>query len=676
MFFDIDKQTVKNVAALRAFALTKKAKVKDVVFQDTFEIQYKDTSYTEMNDADIAEHQGSILMYDVESFANYFLVAFRHVNSGKVILCELCEEMDISFDRRKLAFLLNNFIIVGFNSRLYDLPMCTLAMTGASSSELNKASFKLIVDNIWPGDFEKEYDVKIPLLRHIDLIEVAPLSASLKTYAGRLNCKRMQELPANPNDTLTPEKVKETRIYCLNDLCNTELLCDELTPALTLRKDIGEQYGIRVMSKSDAQVAEAIIGKDFQRLTGSWPQKTDIEVGKTHFYRVPSFLHYANPTLQNVLNTVRATPFVVQSNGYITMPEAISNLDINIGNCQYRIGIGGLHSSEKSVVHKATDNMLLLDRDVASYYPMIILNQGLYPKHLGKQFLTIYRGIVERRLKAKASGDKKTAASLKIAINGSFGKLGNPYSFLYSPELMLQVTISGQLCLLLLIDMLECHGFVVVSANTDGVIVKCPVERYEDYVHVVNMWESMTGFDTEETRYSAIYSRDVNNYIAIKTDGEVKRKGAYAEKGSAGDSRLSRNPENFVCIDAVIDTLTNNTPVEETIQSCQDVLRFCTVRNVRGGAVKSGQYLGKTIRWYFSTEMKGDINYLISGNKVPNSDGAKPLMELGESFPADIDFNKYVGICNEMMIDLGVLPQPEKKRRKVPPEDNAPKFIF
>src|SRR5206468_2305863 len=121
---------------------------------------------------------------------------------------------------------------------------------------------------------------------------------------------------------------------------------------------------------------------------------------------------------------------------------------LTVGECTYKMGIGGLHSTESEVAHIAEADTLLLDRDVVSYYPSIILNQHLFPSHLGRDFLRVYRSIVERRVGAKKAGNKVVADSLKITINGSFGKLGSIYSILFAPDLMIQVTITGQLALL------------------------------------------------------------------------------------------------------------------------------------------------------------------------------------------------------------------------------------
>src|ERR1019366_1989440 len=223
------------------------------------------------------------------------------------------------------------------------------------------------------------------------------------------------------------------------------------------------------------------------------------------------------------------------------------------------------------------------------------------------------------------------SSSLKVTINGSFGKLGSKWSVLYAPDLLIQVTITGQLCLLMLIEMIEDLCIPVVSANTDGVLIACPRSRYAELQARVAWWESLTSFKTEETRYKAVYARDVNNYLAIKeTTGDptakslderlgVKAKGCYGERGSAGNSVLAKNPEALICNDAVMQLMVNGTPIEQTIRACKDIRRFVCVRRVTGGARKSNEYLGKVIRWYYSTEMQGEINRATKGDKVPNS---------------------------------------------------------
>jgi DNA polymerase elongation subunit (family B) len=237
-------------------------------------------------------------------------------------------------------------------------------------------------------------------------------------------------------------------------------------------------------------------------------------------------------------------------------------------------------------------------------------------------------------------------AAYKILLNGSYGKFGSKYSFLYSPELLIQTTITGQLSLLMLIEKMTNVGGKVVSANTDGVNVLYKKSNYNN-IHAVQFeWEMLTGYELEYTPYSSTFNRDVNNYIAIKDEG-IKGKGAFAEPN------IMKNPTNEICILAVKEYLNNNAPIEQTIRQCKDITKFINVRTVQGGAMWRDEYLGKAIRWYYSTD--GDvITYKKNNNKVPKSDNARPLMDLCEGLPCDLDLQWYIEESKSMLKDLGL----------------------
>lgn len=599
--------------------------------------------------------RGSVLVFDVECYVNYFCVAFMEPRSGKAIVFERSVSTD--FAPESLLWVMRNFVLVGFNSRNYDVPMCAIAIRGYDCEALKQASDAIIVGGIRPEKLLKEWDVNPAPLNHVDLIEVAPIQASLKTYAARIHCKRIQDLPFEPDRVLSAEEAHITMLYCVNDLDNTALLMKELEAQLELRHQLGQEYNQDLRSMSDAQIAEAVIINELRKLSDTPLRKPELPPDYVCKYQIPAYLQYKTPQLQRMLATVGKAIFQLDGAGRPRLPPELDGLSIQLGACDYRLGIGGLHSSEKSIAHVADAETLLLDRDVASYYPAIILNQGLFPKHLGQRFLTVYRSIVERRLEAKRSGNKIVADSLKITINGSFGKLGSPYSMLYSPDLLLQVTITGQLSLLLFIEKLELVGIPVVSANTDGIIIKCPQGRKADMLAVIAEWEAQTGFETEETRYRAVYSRDVNNYIAIKEDGSCKAKGVYSEKGSALNSRLSKNPEHLICADAVQAFLSKGIPVEETVVKCRDFTRFVSVKKVTGGAHKDGQYLGKVVRWYYAKGETGAINRATNGDKVGKSDFGKPAMDLPDAFPNDVDFDWYIRRAKEILSEIGFYNQ-------------------
>jgi hypothetical protein len=656
------------------------------------------------------------LALDIETFHEYFLIKFKGLDSGITRDYELYDGHLL--DTKMVRAILQQHTVITFNGTGYDLPIITLALTGATNAELKKASDWLIVGENGEGhcawEFYDTWGLPRPAyIDHIDLIEVAFGQGSLKLYGGRLHSKRLQDLPLEPSTIVTESMRADIVRYCENDLDTTIDLYRHLTPQIELRENMSLSYGVDLRSKSDAQIAEAVIRKEVGKLLGTKVERPTIPPGTTFQYKPPEFLKYRTKQLQDKLAEIRKAQFVIADSGSPIEPPALAGATVTIGSGVYRMGIGGLHSSETCAAHWADDETVIMDADVASYYPSIVLNCNLFPQHLTERFLEVYRGIVERRLAAKKAKDTVVADALKITINGSFGKLGSKYSALYAPDLMIQVTVTGQLALLMLIEAFELDGIKVVSANTDGIVLKFNKARLEDVRKHIKNWEAATGFVMEETRYKALLSRDVNNYLAIKEGGGVKGKGVYA--GTA----ISKNPANEICVEAVKALLDKGTPIAQTIIGCRDIRKFLTVRTVRGGAIKITRtkyddrltaskkrdvlladgwyqtvpgplakakfdyipdgcgydietayrmhcgeddfdYIGKVVRWYYAQGVTGSLHYKVQNSKgnrntVQNSEGAKPCMELPEEFPGDVNYEWYLVEANRMLKDIGAV---------------------
>jgi hypothetical protein len=588
-----------------------------------------------------------VRVFDLEIYKDYFLAAFRDVANGKHAMFEMFDghPLDIGGIRK----IIKASTLVSFNGINFDMPLLSLALTGANNLTIKQACDAIVLNNLRSWQLEKRFKFKtIEIADHIDLIEVAPGKVSLKIYGGRLYCQKMQDLPIEPSASISPEEREALKTYCANDLATTEDLYRKLLPQIELRAKMGEEYGQELRSKSDAQIAEVVIKAQVEAITGEAIERPEIETGTRYSYTAPDFIVFEGDLLTDVLNRVQSDYFVVQDSGKVDEPKWLKDLTIPIGGTQYRMGIGGLHSTESCVAHVADDDTILIDRDVASYYPNIILGLGLAPLHMGNAFSTVYRSIVERRLAAKHSGDKVTNEVLKITINGSFGKFGSKWSILYSPDLLIATTITGQLALLMLIEQLDSAGIPVVSANTDGIVIKCPRTQVAVMDDTIAAWEMVTGFETEAAEYAALYSRDVNNYIALKTNGTHKCKGVYAQ------AAISKNPSNAICVDAVIAKLKLGVDVAETIRGCADITKFVCIRSVKGGALDQyGDYLGKAVRWYYSSLMEGPLRYKINGYTVPRTEGAQSLMELPFDMPVDVDYEWYIREANSILADIG-----------------------
>ena len=593
----------------------------------------------------------NLVVLDCEVYPNYTLFAFKNIDNGNVITIEIIGENSSLDDDsyKRLYSIMKTRTTFGFNSRNYDIPVILFALKRKTAKEIHSLSDHIINENS-PGWLTmKSFSlVSLQGMKHFDIQEPSPgVKASLKLYGARLNSKTLQDLPIDPGTILSSDDMENIKKYCLNDLNTTIDLFNHIKDRIKLRFDMSKTYKEDLVSKSDAQIAETVIKSELLKQGVNRFNKVNVPSNFSFKFNTPSFIKFESEQLKSILKTIETCEFKLDGKGSIKLPPELSKSKILIGKSQYQIGIGGLHSKEKKQPVIPTPNSILVDRDVAAYYPSIILNLKLFPKQLGPRFLNVYKAIVDQRLKAKKEGNKVLNESLKIVINGSFGKLGSKYSALYAPDLMLIVTMTGQLALLMLIEKLEANNISVVSSNTDGFVSIMKKDQYELYDNICFDWQMNTGFDLEETKYLALYSRDVNNYLAIKTDNTWKGKGIFTI------DQISKNPQATISLLAVVEYLMKGIAIENTIKNCKDITRFLVVRSVTGGAVYDGKYLGRVVRWIYCKDGK-TINYKKNNNKVAMSDGSRPIMVLPDEFPTDINYEKYIFESKEILKDLGL----------------------
>ena len=628
----------------------------------------------------LAERKYAIL--DIETFPNFSLFSLKLVGGDKVVNYVLDD--DNTPDWQRLRTLLRRYTIVTFNGNFFDIPLTFLAMGGATCGEIKEAANRIIVSGMKPWDVPNALGVVIPeWLDTIDLIEPNPsIRQSLKVLNGRLHGPWMQDLPYAHDKVLTEEEKQMVIRYCANDLDATERLFNALSEPLELRAKVSADLGIDVRSKSDAQMGTTILRKRIEDLTGKRIPRTDPKMGISFKYEVPSFIKFETEQLQSILEQIRSHEFVTMSDGKVDLPKWLSDCKIEIGPSVFQMGIGGLHSTESSRCVLSDDDNVIISQDVRSYYPETSLSLGLYPSAVGKDFLKVYRGIFEERVKAKAEKNKVVDKTLKLVLNGSFGVLGSRYSFMYAPHLLIAVTLTGQLSLLMLIERAFLRGIPTISANTDGAEFLCPRKYFNGWVmkdgkatdrlapsvicDVIEGWERDTGYHLEGVEYAALYNQSVNSYIALKADGSHKRKGPLSNPWSSDPSendlrgQLSKNPQMTICSDAALYFLKHGTPVEDTIRKCEDVRQFITVVNATGGATWREEYLGKVVRYYWAKDGDPIIKvkaHAKTGNrpKVSKTDGSRPLMTLPDDYavPADLDYDRYIAEAYEILRNIG-----------------------
>lgn len=584
---------------------------------------------------------------DCEVYKNYFLFSALSENNNTIDI-EMYDGK--ALDMHKLSSLMHNYQSISFNGLNYDLLIIRAAIMGFTNKQLKQLSDLIIKSKKPSWIIAKDKGIRIPATwDHIDLIELPIGRSSLKIYGGRLNAHTIQDLPIDPDQDISPDLRAPMREYCHNDLHTTKLLHDNLIDQIDLRVRMSEQYGIDLRSKSDAQIAETVIKNELNKLTGCDYYKPDQTDNLKFRYINPKIISFNDANMQDVFKRILITDFETGANGSVILPNWLKD-KINFYNRDYQMGIGGLHSCEKSQYVAPNQDQVLFDLDVASYYPNIILQQQLAPKSMGMPFLKVYKSIVDRRIKAKREGDKVTADTLKICVNGSFGKLGSKYSPLYAPDLLIQTTITGQLALLMLIEKVTLSGGIVMSANTDGIVVLCDKIKMSDVLTAAFDWELTTSYELERTDYKALAARDVNNYLAVTTSGKIKGKGVFAKGG------LGKNPDCKIVFEAVAKFISAGEKIEETIKNCEDITKFIMLRRVEGGAMWRGEKLGKAVRYYHSSDLSimGDcIKYAKNPNTVPKSQGCRPIMTLPDRLPEDINYSMYINQAKQLLKEVG-----------------------
>lgn len=212
--------------------------------------------------------------------------------------------------------------------------------------------------------------------------------------------------------------------------------------------------------------------------------------------------------------------------------------------------------------------------DVASYYPHLMTICGYTSRNIPSP--EVFENVLEQRMKAKAAGDKATANALKLVVNTTYGAMLNQYNDLFDPLMGRSVCITGQLFLLEMAQNLyqNVEDLVIVQLNTDGVMIEFYEDQYEEVLAIVNEWQSRTGFELEEDSVALIAQKDVNNYVEVQPNGSIKTKGGYLVRGIAPAGAFNVNNNACIVATALKEYFVNGTPVEETINGCNDIFQF------------------------------------------------------------------------------------------------------
>lgn len=384
------------------------------------------------------------------------------------------------------------------------------------------------------------------------------------------------------------EYLNEMADYNDNDVYIVAELIRMNQEEILLRYRISEEYKVDVYSASRSTIADKVIAKLYSKFTGLHP-KAFIDTKTIRRKIVVSEIlsdkiAFSTPELNDILSGIRSLTLKGEKGEF--------DREFTFMGTSYTIATGGLHSNEIPAVYVENSDSIIVDRDVASYYPNMIRSLKVCQKHLiPKAWFRIADTIVDERLEHKHLAKDKSldvmerdkhataAACLKIVANaGIFGKMGSEKSFLCDKKAMYQVTINGQLFLLMLIEKLELAGIHVISANTDGIVTIVPRELEQTADDICHWWEKHLGLELEFTYYTKYVTEGVNSYLTVKRGGSSKFKGRMNPKMFLED--LSKGYNSPIVAKCVTEYFINGTPVMETLRNAKSILDFCRTQNV------------------------------------------------------------------------------------------------
>lgn len=596
-----------------------------------------------------------LITYDCEVFAHDWLVVFKDTETGKYTA------IWNDNDALKMA-LSEDCVYIGFNSKHYDQFIIKAIALGYSAEEIKKVN-----DYIINGGQGWE----CPMLRdqffrfnNVDIKDDMQMGLSLKAIEGHL-CMSVEEstVSFDIDRPLTEDEKKETLKYCIHDVDTTEKLVELRTDYLKNKINLGKMAGldeIKAMGMTNAKLTAAMLKAS--------PQPHDDE--RKYVYPDNLRKEFIPPEVFEFFDKMY-DPSISDKDLFS------GKLNLNIGECPVTLGYGGIHGAIPNFFWEETEDRGIWNEDVGSYYPHLCTINGYTSRNIPSP--QVYEDILERRMQAKAAGDKVTANALKLVCNTTYGCLLNKYNDLFDPLMGRSVCISGQLYLLELAEHCyqEIEGLRIVQLNTDGIMVECDKKDYDKLTEICKEWQERTGFDLEEDTVVKIAQKDVNNYVEVQPGGKAKAKGGYLVKGIAPAGAFNVNNSCIIVATALKEHFVNGTPVEDTINACDDIFQFQIIAKA-GAKYREAYHLvdgeqvpvQKVNRVYATADTRYGKLFKV---KAENDATAKIEMlpehciidNDNHLTISDVDKSFYIDMAKKRVNDfLGVKPEKKTRRTK------------
>lgn len=568
-----------------------------------------------------------VFVYDIEVFPNLFTCSCINTESKKVGTWEISQRKN---DLPEIAkgFLNKKIIWCGYNNIHYDNLIINYLLLNYSelirtpvwkiTEEIKKVSDGIIKSgNEFDSWTKYKYANNFKSFDLLTMMFSQKLRCGLKELQVTMQYPKVQEYEGDFNSQVPLNQIDNVISYNINDILSTAKLLELKKSDIELRLSVEDEYKISALSKDGVNLGMEILKARYLTATGkTWNEIKDLrspcdEIALKDV--ILPYVKYESPVLKELLNFLKTQ---VVSPGRKGLEKKFV-----IGGVEHLFSVGGLHSCSKPEIIIPSESQVLVDQDVESLYPSLLIENEFYPPHLGKEFVEVFKKIKDDRIKAKHDGNDLVNKTLKLAINGLTGNLQSEYSWVYSPYTVLQIRINGQLLLLMLAEKLINIGVKIINTNTDGIFYLAEKEMLPKIDEAVKWWENLTKLKLEADYFEAMYQFAINDYIAVKKGySESKNPKLIKKKGLFIDEVvLGKGMAPMVIPKALCNYFVNGISPEESLKKDVDIRDYCTYQKV--DKKFKVEYGGKPVthinRFYMSTNGKSLIKYsLDNGIKV------------------------------------------------------------
>lgn len=532
--------------------------------------------------------------YDIECYPNFFSFSITHIETYQRAIFEISNIDGVITNQAPALYQFLCMLreigarLVGYNNEHYDYPMIHLfmEMEGMITCEqLYKRSQEIFADhtgyafNVWAN---KRHLIQVDLLK-IHHFDNKAKRTSLKMLEFNMRSENIKDLPFDPLKPVTRYQADELLTYNDHDVDETVAFYIHTLPMIQFRDELSKKYGKDFTNYNDTKIGKEYFIMELNKHGVQTKNGRDLIQSPRDSVTLNDvifpYITFEHPEFNRILTFFKSSVLDKKDkNGMLELKGFFKDVSATIDGFQFDFGAGGIHGSLHKTIVRESDTHLLIDIDVASYYPNIAIANGLYPEHLSEKFCDIYLDVYKQR-KNYPKGSPENAM-LKLALNGVYGASNDKYSPFLDPKYTLATTVNGQLMLCMLAEhLMKIPNLKMVQINTDGLTFLCPREYEEHAMSLKTWWEQLTKLELERADYSLMAIRDVNSYLAVTTDGKIKRIGAYAyelaiDNPSTRELSWNKNQSAVVVAKAAEAALVHGTPIEEFIRKHDDEYDF------------------------------------------------------------------------------------------------------